>query len=94
MAMSAAEQIREEEQYRQVEAAMLHVDDAARRVQRTADALAKDGAPSHLVAALETAAGALRADHKRLIRSAYWQAPDDGQQELAPQPHDQDRLAS
>jgi hypothetical protein len=42
------------EDFRQVEAAMLFVDDAARRLAQAADALKQDGAAPHLIAALET----------------------------------------
>jgi len=91
--VKAAEQAREEARFRKVEGAMLHVEDAARRLAEVADELKQEGAPAHLLAALETAAGAVRADHKRLMKSVYWPAPDDAQQELAAE-CDQQRLAS
>lgn len=67
--MTRAEQAREEEHFRKVEGAMLHVEDAGRRLAEAATELKKDGAEPHLVAALETAAGAVRADHSRLMTS-------------------------
>ncbi len=74
---------------------MLHVEDAARRLSEAAESLEKDGAAPHLVAALETAAGAVRADHARLMKSVYWQAPPSAQGELAaPGDAEQQRLAS
>jgi len=74
---------------------MLHVEDAARRLSEAATALKKDGASAHLVAALETAAGAVRADHARLMKSVYWQAPSSAQGELAvAEDGEQRRLAS
>lgn len=89
-----AQQAKEEAQFRKVEGAMVHVEDAARRLTEAAADLKRDDAPAHLVAALETAAGAVRADHKRLMKSVYWPAADP-QQELAPPPEDaQQRLAS
>jgi len=91
--VKAAEQAREEGQFRKVEGAMLHAEDAARRLAEVAGELKREGAPAHLVAALETAAGAVRADHKRLMKSVYWPTPDNSQQELAPE-SDQQRLAS
>lgn len=87
-------QAKEEAQFRKVEGAMLHVEDAARRLTEAAEALKREDAPAYLVAALETAAGAVRADHKRLMKSVYWPAVD-GQQELAPPAEGaQQRLAS
>jgi len=72
---------------------MLHVEDAARRLSEAAESLKKDEAASYLVAALETAAGALRADHARLMKSVYWQAPPGAQAELTAS-GEQQRLAS
>ena len=73
---------------------MVHVEDAARRLAEAAAELKRDDAPAHLVAALETAAGAVRADHKRLMKAVYWPAADP-QQELTPTPKDaRQRLAS
>lgn len=74
-AMDRAEQERDEEHHRKAEAAMLVVNDAARRLQRTANELRSDGAPDHMVDALETAAGSLSDSHKQLIRTTYWHAP-------------------
>lgn len=92
--MTAAEQAREEEHFRKVEGAMLHVEDAARRLSEAAEELKKEGAASHLIAALETAASALRADHRRLMKSIYWRAPDSPQSELIAAGDAQQRLAS
>jgi hypothetical protein len=92
--MAGAEQAREEGHYRKVEAAMLYVEDAGRRLAEAADELRKDGASAHLIAALETAASAVRADHSRLMKSVYWQAPASGQSELDVGVDDQQRLAS
>ena len=91
--MNAAEQAREEAHFRQVEGAMLHVEDAARQLAEAAKKLKKEGAAEHLVAALETAAGAVRADHARLMKSVYWQAPSSEQGELV-SAGEQQRLAS
>ena len=40
------------------------------------------GAPTYLLTAPETAAGAARADHARLMKSVYWGAPVGDQGEL------------
>lgn len=94
MAMTE-QQAREEAQFRKVEGAMLHVEDAARRLAEAAEELKRDEAPAYLVAALETAAGAVRADHRRLMKSVYWPAVEGEQQELVARPEDaQQRLAS
>jgi hypothetical protein len=87
-------QAKEEAQFRRVEGAMLHVEDAARRLGEIADELKREDAPAYLVAALETAAGAVRADHKRLMKSVYWPAATEAQQEMAPAEGEQQRLAS
>lgn len=94
--MSAAEQRQEEEHFRKVEGAMLYLEDAARRLDETAKELKKDGAAAYLTAALETASGAARADHARLMKSVYWHAPGNAQAELIdPEEGDsQQRLAS
>lgn len=94
MAMTPAEQAREEEHFRKVEGAMLHVEDAARRLSEAVAELKKDDAPAHLIAALETAASAVRADHARLMKSVYWQAPSSSQDELIAASDQQQRLAS
>lgn len=81
--MTVAAQARDEKHFRKVEGAMLHVEDAARRLSEAAAELKKEDAEPHLVAALETAAGAVRADHARLMKSVYWRAPAGEQQRLA-----------
>lgn len=72
---------------------MLHVEDAARRLTEAAGELKKERAAPHLIAALETAAGAVRADHARLMKSVYWHVPPSAQGELVAG-SDEQRLAS
>lgn len=93
-AMNAAERVREEEHFRKVEGVMMDVEYAARRLDEAAKELKKDDAAPYLVAALETAADAVRADHARLMKSVYWRAPSADQEELAQVAGDQQRLAS
>jgi hypothetical protein len=88
------QQAKEEAQFRKVEGAMLHVEDAGRRLAEVAAELKREDAPAYLIAALETAAGAVRADHKRLMKSVYWPAPTEDQQELMSSEGEQQRLAS
>lgn len=90
----SSQQAKEEAQFRRVEGAMLHVEDAARRLAEVTEQLKREDAPAYLVAALETASGAVRADHKRLMKSVYWPAAGDDQQELSPAEGEQQRLAS
>jgi hypothetical protein len=92
--MVSAAQAREEKHFRKVEGAMLHIEDAARRLSEAAAELQGEEAPPHLVAALETAAAAVRADHTRLMKSVYWRAPSNGQGELSAAGDEQQRLAS
>ena len=83
--MSEPSQAEQEEHFREVERTMLNIAGAAKRAAQAAEDLRKDGAEDHLVAALETAAGALRAEHKRLLQTAYYRVPE--------QPDDQEKLA-
>jgi hypothetical protein len=92
--MTAAERVREEEHFRKVEGAMMDVEYAARRLTEAAKALRKDDAAPYLIAALETAAGAVRADHSRLVKSVYWRPPSSDQDELIAGESEQQRLAS
>lgn len=88
--MSDVDQFREEEHFREVERAMLYVDEAARKCEEAVKTLRRDGAAPHLITALETAAGSLRADHKHLIKSVYWKAPMQlGQSQLVVADEDQ-----
>ena len=92
--MNTAERVREEEHFRKVEGAMMEVEHAARRLSEAAKELKKDDAASYLIAALETAADALREDHSRLIKSVYWRPPSRDQDELIADQGEQQRLAS
>lgn len=93
LCVNSQDQRRDEEQFRQVERALLYADDAARRIGEIAGGLKRESADPHLVAALETAADSIRADHKRLMKSVYFRAPSSGQEQLATGA-DEDRLAS
>jgi len=84
--MDLTEQVREEEHFRQVERALLYADDAARKIGEIAARLKKDEASPGLIAALETAADAVRADHRRLMKSVYFRVPPRGQGQLTTEP--------
>ncbi len=91
--MNSSDRLREEEHFRQVERALLYADDAARRIGEIATELKKNEAAAHLVSALETAADAVRADHRRLMKSVYFRAPESNQGQLTADV-DEERLAS
>ena len=93
--MTESTQARDERHFREVERIMLLIDEASRKAARSAKELSDDGSEHYLVAALETASAALRAEHKRLMRGVYWRAPGkDGQPELIANDSDeQERLA-
>lgn len=68
-------QARDESQFRRIEAALCCADDTARRLEKTAKELRKEGADSDLVTALEASGKAFRAEHLQLMRRVYWRAP-------------------
>jgi hypothetical protein len=69
------EQKRDERQFRQVEKALLYIDDAARQVGRIAAKLEADGGDPHLVTVLREASTALRDDHRQAMKRVYFRAP-------------------
>lgn len=77
-------QKKDEEQFRQVERALLYADDAARKIAKIAEDLRQAGADPHLIAALESGGEAVRADHREMMKRVYFRAPDevDAQQGL------------
>ena len=56
---------------------MLFIADAQRRSERIADELESAGAEDRYVNALRTAAGAMRAEHNRLLNSTHFTVPDE-----------------
>lgn len=68
-------QARDESQFRRIEAAMLCADDTARRLEKTAKELRKEGADTDLVTALEAGGKAIHAEHLQMMRRVYWRAP-------------------
>lgn len=57
-----ATQAEEEARFRKVEGAMLHVEDAARRLAETAEELKRDDAPAYLGGSRETTSESLVVD--------------------------------
>ncbi|MGI8462323.1 MAG: hypothetical protein ACR2OC_11940 [Solirubrobacterales bacterium] len=80
--MAITDQMREEEQFRQAERAMLFADDAARRISSIAAQLEREDGPDYMVEALEKASAAIRSEHKRMMKSIYWRPPEARQQPL------------
>lgn len=87
-------QKRDEQHFRQVEKALLYVDDAARQVGRIADGLESDGCDPQLVIALRDAAEAVRDDHREMMKRVYFRAPGAGEQQGLLDEPQQERLAS
>lgn len=70
----------DEQHFGEIERVLLYVSEARERAGAARADLAKTGAPAHLVAALETAEAAMRAEHRRLMQSTFYAAP--GQDKL------------
>ena len=75
--MSAGSTPDKEHCLREVERAMLFIADAQRRAEKIADELESADAEDRYVNALRTAAGALRAEHNRLLNSTHFTVPDE-----------------
>jgi len=60
----------------EVEKVLLYVEDARARARRAADAVAKDGADAHVVAALRAAERQLGELHTRLAQETYYAVAD------------------
>jgi hypothetical protein len=88
-----SKQKQDEDHFRQVERALLYADDAARKIGKIAEQLRRDGCDPGLVAALERGSEAVRAEHRQMMKSVYFRAPESPQGDLltAEQP---ERLAS
>ena len=74
---------KDEDQFYEIEALLLYISEAMDRAAKSRKELVKLDAPPHLIAAVETAETALRAEFKRLIQSAHFAAPQAGQDQLA-----------
>jgi len=61
-----------ERHFAEIEKTLLYVSDARQRAERTAKALAKDGADEHLVEALEEAERGLADVHRLLMQGTYF----------------------
>lgn len=74
---------KDEDQFYEIESLLLYISEAMDRAAKSRKELIRLEAPAHLVAAVETAETALRAEFKRLIQSAHFAAPQQGQDRLA-----------
>lgn len=67
----------------EVEKVLLYIGDARTRARRAADAVRKDGADPHIVAALIDAERELGELHRRLAQGTYYAVGDDASLKLA-----------
>lgn len=65
-----------ERQSSEVEKVLLYISDARARAAKAADAVAKDGAESHIVEALRSSERQLADLHRELSQGTYYAAPD------------------
>jgi hypothetical protein len=77
-----AAQARDEDQFYEIEVLLLYISEAMDRSVKARKELLKLDAPPHLVAAVEETEAALRADFKKLIQSAHFAPPKQGQDRL------------
>ncbi len=64
-----------EAHFREIEKVLLYVSEARRRAESVAEAIERDGAEAHLVAALRDAERELADLHRRLMQGTYWAVP-------------------
>ena len=60
----------------EIEKVLLHIGDARTRARRAADAVEKDGADAHIVAALRESARQLDEIHRTLAQGTYYAVSD------------------
>lgn len=70
------QQAANEDELRDVERVMMYIAEAQRKADEMAGKLASEGAQERVVAALQTASAALRAEHNRLLNSTHFVVPD------------------
>lgn len=80
----------QEDTLRDVERVMMYIAEAQRKAEEMASELAAKGAEERIVAALQTAAGALRAEHNRLLNRTHFVVPDEQLPEFPEQPVEED----
>jgi len=67
-----------ERESKEVEKVLLHISDARSWTQRTAEALEKEGAATHVVDALRSSEQQLAGLHRTLAQQTYYAVPNDG----------------
>jgi hypothetical protein len=72
-----------EAHFAEVEKTLLYISEARERADRSARGLARDGAETHLVEALEDAERELLAVHRRLMQTTYFAVPRSHEEQLA-----------
>ncbi len=71
----------DEDHFYEIESVVLYIGEARERATKAREELVKQGAAPHLIAAVETAEAAMRAELRRLVQSTHFAAP--GQDKLA-----------
>ncbi len=66
-----------ERQASEVEKVLLYISDARTRAAKAAEAVAKDGADDHIIAALRESEKQLADLHRRLSQGTYYAVPSD-----------------
>jgi len=65
-----------EAHFSEIEKVLLYISEARERAGRARLALIKDGAESHLIAALEESENLLRSEHRRLLQQTFYAKPE------------------
>jgi hypothetical protein len=65
----------DEQNFKEIEATMLYVEEARWRAERAVATLSRDGAEQHLIEAAETARNELSIIHRRLMQSTFFAVP-------------------
>jgi hypothetical protein len=70
----------QEDSVREVERALMYIEQAQRKCEEIAGSLAKAGAEERFVTALWTASSAMKAEHNRLLNTSHFPVPDEPQE--------------
>ena len=82
----------QEDHIREVERALMYIEQAQFKCEQIAAALAKDGAEERLINGLATAASALKAEHNRLLNTSHFPVPDEPEPAAEPADSQADTL--
>ena len=65
-----------EDHVREVERALMYIEQAQRKCEEIARSLVKEGAEERLITGLWTASAAMKAEHNRLLNRSHFPVPD------------------